>query len=261
MKHPSTVCITGASNGIGASLALAYAEKNRVLYLIGRNEKRLAEVARKCESLGAKCHTEIVDVSKKSMIKRCILKFNAIEPIDLLIANAGVTSILSDNWQPEDEAALEAVLNTNFIGVINTVNAVVPLMIKRKKGQIAIMSSINAFRGLPHAPSYSASKAGIKVYGESLRGWLALYQIQVNVIFPGYVKTNMSDKLDVFKPLMLSQEKAAIKIKKGLKVNKANIIFPKTLYYLLRLLNFLPMDLFNAISLKIKVKYHPNDEQ
>jgi len=99
-------------------------------------------------------------------------------------------------------------------------------MKKRKHGQIAIVSSLAAYRGMPITPSYCASKAAIKSYGEALRGWLAEDGIRVSVICPGFVESELSAQFFGDKPLMISSQKAASIIIKGLEKNKARISFP-----------------------------------
>jgi short-subunit dehydrogenase len=99
-------------------------------------------------------------------------------------------------------------------------------MQRRKSGQIGIVSSLAAYRGMPITPSYCASKAAVKSYGEALRGWLVNDNIKVSVICPGFVESELSAKFHGDKPMMISTEKAAHIIIKGLNKNKANISFP-----------------------------------
>lgn len=113
-------------------------------------------------------------------------------------------------------------------------------MIARRQGQLVMMSSLAGLRGLPQSPSYCASKAAILVYGQSLRSWLARYQVQVHVICPGYIETDMSQRLQGPKPFLVSCEKAAYLIQRGLKKNKACIAFPWQLVALTKLARLLP---------------------
>ena len=117
-------------------------------------------------------------------------------------------------------------------------------MRQRKRGQIAFVSSLGAYRGLAISPSYCASKAGLKAYGEALRTLLKKDNIQVSVICPGFIDSDMSKRYHDNKPFMMSAQKSALKIKKGLQRNKANITFPYFLGLGMRLLTILP----NGIS-------------
>ncbi|MCE1181136.1 MAG: SDR family NAD(P)-dependent oxidoreductase, partial [Rhodocyclales bacterium] len=121
---------------------------------------------------------------------------------------------------------VEALLEVKLKAAIRVVHAVLPTMRACGTGQIALMSSLAAYFGLPVTPTYCATKAGLKAYGESLRGWLAPEGIKVNVIMPGYVKSPMCDDMPGPKPLLCTPEQAAKAIRHGLECNKARISFP-----------------------------------
>lgn len=243
-----TIIITGATRGIGKQLALAYASQNSNLVLIARNEQQLEEVAQQCAQLGAKTIWKAIDVKDADALKAFLLEVDDKMPVDLIIANAGVASTLQPNWQEENFQDSTETFAINLHGVINTITPLLPSMIKRRRGQIAIMSSIAAFRGLPQSPSYCASKAAINIYGQSLRAWLSRYDVDVNVIFPGYVKTDMCDQLGVVpKPFLMSSKKAAKTIQNGLMKNKPCIVFPWQLNLLIKLTCALPKRLVDKI--------------
>ena len=104
-------------------------------------------------------------------------------------------------------------------------------MKQRQKGQIAVVSSLAGFCGIPSSPVYSASKAAVRVYAEVLRGNLSKYGIAVNVICPGYVKTPMTTENKFWMPFLMTPQKTASIIKKGLEKNQSRIAFPFPLYF------------------------------
>lgn len=219
------VLITGASSGIGAALALAYASPDCVLGLIGRNTERLNAVAKQCQKKGANVNIGQLDLTDPAALKSWVQSFDNQFPVTLLIANAGITNqIAHEKREKLDD--IKRLLDTNLYAVINTIDAVLPTMQQRGSGQVVLVSSLAAYRGMPVTPAYCASKAAVKSYGEALRGWLAPEGIKVNVICPGFVASNMSNNFDAPKPFMLTAEKAAEIIKHGLKKNRAIISFP-----------------------------------
>lgn len=222
--HPRTILITGGSSGIGAALALSYARTGVHLALTGRNEARLAEVARSCRVKGATVETTTTDVTDGAGLRLWIERLDASHPIDLVIANAGIGS--RSRNASEDEAATHRVLAVNVAGVLNTVFPVLPRMKRRKSGQIALVSSLAAFRGLPDVPGYSASKAAVKALGEAWRIALSPDGIGVSVVCPGFVTTRMTAANDFPMPLLMSAERAASIIMRGLARNQARIAFP-----------------------------------
>jgi short-subunit dehydrogenase len=117
-------------------------------------------------------------------------------------------------------------MQINILGVVNTIQPVAPRMMRRRRGQIAVISSIAAFTPLPHSPSYSASKAAVLNYGLSLRTLLSQHDVGVSVVCSGFVETPMIAEIADPKPFNMSAEKAASLIRAGLKKNKALIMFP-----------------------------------
>jgi short-subunit dehydrogenase len=123
---------------------------------------------------------------------------------------------------------------------MNTVLPVLPGLRARRRGQVAIVSSLAGFRGIPGAPAYCASKAAVKVWGEALRGHLAPEGIGVTVVCPGFVVSRMTAVNKFPMPLLMEVERAAAIIKRGLARNKARIVFPRRLAAAVWLLAALP---------------------
>lgn len=233
-----SIFITGASSGLGKALAYAYAGSGITLFLTGRDKRRLKAVAETVRKKGANVYFEIVDVTDKQRMQVVIDKFESIAPIDIVIANAGVSAGTAGGDESINQVLYLFEVNVN--GVIHSIAPVIDYMKKRQRGQIALMSSLSAYRGLPGAPTYSASKAAVKVFGEGLRGVLASDNIGVTVITPGYVKTPLTDRNNYYMPFLIDCKKAARIIKKRLQGNPARIAFPLPLYFVVWFLSILP---------------------
>jgi len=238
MQHPQSILITGASSGIGEALALAYAAPGVFLALSGRDRGRLDQVAAACRGAGAEVATAAVDVRDKDALVAWMAEQDRTAPLDLVVANAGVSAGTGSFGETDRQA--RDILAVNVDGVVNTVLAGAALMRPRRRGQIAIMSSQAAFRGFPGAPAYCASKAAVRVWGEALRGMLRREGLGVTVICPGYVKSRMTARNDFPMPFLMEADKAAGIIKRGLAADKARIIFPRRLFAAVWLLALLP---------------------
>jgi short-subunit dehydrogenase len=241
--EPSTILITGATGGIGAALARVYAQPGRMLILHGRDTARLASLTQECETRGAQVHGVTFDLSDAAAAIKALRSVSGEHAIDLAIVNAGVSSAIGNGLEAENWDAARAVLAVNLDGAIATVAGVLPAMRRRGAGQIAIVSSLAAYFGLPITPIYCASKAAVKAYGEALRGWLAPQGIAVNVVMPGFVRTPMSERFPGAKPWLMSPERAATLIRRGLQRNQARIAFPRTLAFGMWCLSVLPAGL------------------
>jgi short-subunit dehydrogenase len=239
-QEPTTVLITGATSGIGAALARSYARAGRILLLHGRDTERLGSVTRECESRGAEVHGVTFDLRDAATTIDTLRGLSSHYIIDLVIVNAGVSSSIGKGLEAENWDTAKAVLAVNLDGAIATVASVLPDMRRRGSGQIAIISSLAAYFGLPVTPIYCASKAAVKVYGEALRGWLAPQGIAVNVVMPGFVQTPMSERFPGAKPWLMSPERAATLIRRGLERNRARIAFPRVLAWGMWCLTALP---------------------
>lgn len=221
------ILITGASGSIGRELALAYAAPGTDLLLQGRNEaNKLRHTAALCEAKGANVSCHLLDLTALDYIAHWMADLLAEAPIDLLIANAGMNIHVSENGESEDWIEASRLIDLNLKANMALVSAVLPSMRANGHGQIALVSSLAGYFGLPRTPAYCASKAGLKAYGESLRGWLASEGIKVNVVMPGYVVSDMENAMPGPKPFRLSAKAAALAINKGLSRNKARISFP-----------------------------------
>ena len=253
ITHPSAILITGAGSGLGAALARIYALPGVTLFLGGRNAERLEQTAELCRARGAEAHPQTVDVRNRAAMEEWIGACDRLRPVELLIANAGISG--GTGAHPAENAdQTYDIFDTNVTGVLNTVLPAIPAMTLRGCGQIALISSLSALRGLPSAPAYSAGKAAVKHYGEALRGMLSKTGVRVNVVCPGYIRTPMTDVNRFPMPFIMSADKAAAIIARGLAKNRSRIAFPLRLHVPLWLLSCLSPGLTDAFFSALPAK-------
>ena len=225
MQRFTSIVITGASSGIGEALALDYAAPGIALALSGRDARRLDAVAAACRARGATVDAGRIDVVDRAKLAEWVTAFDDAHPVDLVIANAGI-SIDKDNSALDDFSVVRRTLDVNFGGMLNTLEPLVARMKARRKGQIAVVSSLAGFVGLPYSASYNASKAAVRVWGESIRYVLRKTGIGVSVICPGFVESRLTANTPFKMPFMMTSERASKIIRKGLAHDKARIAFP-----------------------------------
>lgn len=249
-----TILITGASSGIGAALAHGYSKLGITLILMARDAVRVKVVAKSCRARGANVQIGIIDVTDKQAMADFIVRMDEATPIDLVIANAGISSGSFEGH--ETIAMAEKVFDVNFTGVINTIHPVIERMKARGRGHIAIMSSLAGICALPSAPAYSASKAAVRVYGDALRGMLRPHKITVSVICPGWITTPLTDKNSFPMPFIMSVERATHIIISNLEKKDARVAFPFLLYMALRIIAFLPVCVSDFLLRQLAKKPH-----
>lgn len=214
-----TILITGASSGIGAALAREYAASGVRLVLCGRDTARLDSVANDCRVAGAIVEASVLDVTDRAAMRAWIEAADSGGPIDVAIANAGVSGGGSED-------ADRKIFDVNLGGVLNTIHPALDRMTARGSGTLALVSSIAGNRGFPSAPAYSASKAAVLAYGEGLRGRLRGSGIVVCVICPGFVRSRITDRNDFTMPFFMEADRAARIVRRGLENGQAKISFP-----------------------------------
>ena len=218
------IYLTGATSGIGEHLAYKYAKRGAFLALSGRRKEKLSDVAKKCEEFGGKVVTYCLDVTDQHATKESIEDFlSKIPSIDLVIANAGYGFV--DQIHKGDPTELNKVIDINVNGVINTVVPFMPSMIKNDKGHIAIIGSVASHFAWPGAGAYAASKHAVKALSISWRRTLPT-NVDVTLICPGFVKSEMTDSMGTMTPFMISTEDGVNRIVKALDKKKKMFIFP-----------------------------------
>lgn len=246
------VWITGASTGIGKSLAVLAAQKGAKVAITARSKDTLIAVVNQITAAGNTAFAFEGDVTSiaqmKDVSKQIEQKFG---PIDILVSNAGT-------YAPTDPASFSSetyqdIMRLNYGGLLTCIEAVLPSMLLRSNGYIVGVASLVGYRGLPRACSYGASKAAVINFLESLRFDVEPYGISVSVVNPGFVKTPLTDKNDFEMPFLIDSDEAAKAIVKGLENKDFEIHFPKSLSYIFKLLRILPYSLYHTlISWKTK---------
>jgi short-subunit dehydrogenase len=258
MRAPyRSVVVTGASSGLGALLAAAYAGRDTALGLVGRDAERLAATAARCRSAGADVAVGTLDVAEGDALAAWLLEFDRVHPVELLIANAGI------ELGPEPESFGEPIemtlrqISVNFVGAVHTIAPLVPAMCRRGRGRVAVIASVAAYRGMPYNPGYCASKAGLRAYAEALRPRVARYGVGVSVACPGFFTSPMTDRWDGPTPFLLSGERAAQQIKRGIDRGRARIAFPWPLAFAMRFCDLVPAAVGDAILRGFRFQIRP----
>ncbi|MDP4004128.1 SDR family oxidoreductase [Methylobacterium sp. NEAU K] len=239
------ILITGASSGIGAALARHYAQADVSLILVGRNTERLETVARDCRASGAAVESARLDTRDRAAAIALVHRADAAGALDLVIANAAVNGGNQKGEVETEETAFETA-DINYTGSLNVVLPALTLMLKRGRGQIALMSSLAAYAPLQDAPAYSGAKAALVAHGLALRQKVGPRGVKVNVVTPGYVKTPMGGELKGWRPLEMSADDAAVHIAKGIAADRDVIAFPFILAALARTVLLLPESIRRA---------------
>jgi len=243
-----SILITGGSSGIGFAIAKELAGSGVFLTVTGRDEERLNQIGNALSQMGADVITRACDVTDSVAMQNLIDEAEARAPLDLVIANAGISGGSSATLSAQEQA--RHIMQTNVIGVMNTVQPAIECMSARKQGHIAIVSSLAGLRGLPTAPAYSASKVAVKAWGDAIRPGLRTDGLGLSVIYPGFVKSRITDQNDFPMPFFMPAERAAKIIVKGLECGKASISFPWQMALMMKLLAMLPATIFDRIMVK-----------
>ncbi|HIN25886.1 MAG TPA: SDR family NAD(P)-dependent oxidoreductase [Candidatus Marinimicrobia bacterium] len=241
------IFITGASSGIGESLAYYYAQKHATVGIAARRIERLQSVARKCNDLGGNSVVYHLDVSDQDNCKKAAEDFLSVTGgIDIVIANAGIGG--EDNISSGDPSAINDILKINILGVTNTVIPFIPIMEKQGSGKIGIISSIASFRGLPDHGGYSSSKAALRFIADSWEHKLVRHKITITTILPGWIASEMTAKHEFKMAFLMDSDKAAIKIANAIQRGKRKLILPWQWNFIVPIFRLLPRQLIRALT-------------
>ncbi|WP_152051463.1 SDR family NAD(P)-dependent oxidoreductase [Tautonia marina] len=228
MSHrlAETIYLTGAGRGIGRATALALAARGYRLGLIDRDAEGLREVAERLDSSGCHHAVRCADVTDLASVRAATAELDSkVGPPDVLVACAGVGGLtLLPDLQPE---ALRTMLDVNVVGVAHAIDAVLPGMIARKRGHLVGISSVAGYRGMPWMAAYSASKAALTTYLEGLRPALKRRGVTITTVYPGFVRTAMTEGTPFRRPIrMMEPEQAAAYLVRAIERRPRDAVFP-----------------------------------
>lgn len=248
--------ITGAGNGIGREVARLLAKRGRMIAAFDHHAEGLHSLRSECLRDNLVCEIRTVDVTDaETLAAQAADVERHMGPIGLLVACAGVAR--ETPVQGMNARDIERIIRLNLIGVSNSVAAVLPAMLERRRGHVAAISSLASFRGLPNQMAYSASKAGLNALMESLRLDVAQYGIDVTTICPGWTRTRQTEAefhhADLM-PLEYTSGQVVMAIERRLRFHA----FPRWVAWQLRLMRLLPVWLQDFLLLRrmrqLKVK-------
>ena len=252
--NKKVVWITGASSGIGKSLALKFAKEGWNVAISARRENLLNEISESNENI----KSFPLDVTDKNKCK------DVFDKVKNEFGNVDICFFSTGTWSPKKEKdidveQIENVFKVNFFGTLNCIKAVEEYFKNKKGGTITIVSSIAGYRGLPNTTGYGPSKSALISLAESLYFDFEKQNVRVCLVSPGFIKTPMTDKNDFKMPFLKTPEFSADKIYDGL-INKKNfeIHFPKELTLTLKLLKLLPSKVYFNLVKKL-TKYQKNN--
>jgi short-subunit dehydrogenase len=242
------VLLTGASSGIGEGLALALAERGATLGLVARRETELRELAATCEQAGGVARVLPCDVTDAAAIQKAADAMrDEFGRIDILIANAGIggNNVETRALQPD---AVKKVIDINLQGAANSVYAVLPDMLKRGSGHLVAISSLAGIRGLPKSAAYSASKAGMTAFFESVRLDVLHKGVDVTIIQPGFIKTPLTAGRHNKMPFLMELDEAIPLFLRAIERKKKFAAFPWQLATIVRAGRIFPAWLYDRVA-------------
>ena len=257
MSPPRCVVLSGASRGLGAALAERFAAPGVALRLVARSRAGLEAVAARCAARGAAVEVFACDVREAAPLRERLEVWDAARPVDLVVANAGISRGTAPGGEPEGWAGASEQVAVNLLGAMNLVEPLLPGMRARRAGQVALVASVAAYRGLPDAPGYAASKAGLRVYGEGLRAQLGPRGVAVTVVLPGFFESDMGARWRGRRPLAMGLDRAAGIVHRGILARRGRVAFPLALAALLRVVDAMPAGVSDWMVRRMRFRIAP----
>ncbi|MCC6204194.1 MAG: SDR family NAD(P)-dependent oxidoreductase [Hyphomicrobiales bacterium] len=243
----SVIWITGAGKGIGRALALELSARGNTIAASARTAEDLATLAAEAGTQGGPIHAYPLDVTDSEAVAQIAARIaRELGPPDLVVLNAGTHAETSA--ARFDLAAFRQVIETNIMGAANCLSALLPGMMERGGGRVALVASVAGYRGLPGAGAYGASKAALIALGEALKPELEKSGVELSLINPGFVDTPLTRRNTFPMPFLMEPGKAARIIADGLEKHRFEIVFPWQMTLLMKLLGILPYPLFFAVT-------------
>jgi len=242
------IFLTGSSSGIGEALALALGSKGATLGLLARRRQLLVDLASRCEEAGGKAQIFECDVVDSDAVHGAADKFRSqFGDIDIMIANAGIGGN-DDATRSYEPVAVKRLIDVNLMGAVNAIHAVVPQMVERRSGHLVGISSLAGFRGLPKSAAYSASKAAMTAFFESLRLDVAEHGIDVTIIQPGFIRTPLTDGRTANMPFLMELDDAIPHFIRAIEKKKRFAAFPWQLATIVRAGKIMPSWLYDRVA-------------
>lgn len=240
--------ITGASSGIGRSLARSLAARGETIVAAARRKELLDALVAEIETGGGRALAVQCDVTQGDQVRRaCAEAIKSFGPIDRLIANAGGGERASvDDFRAEP---IEQMLTLNVVGAANCIEAVLPAMLARRSGHIVVMSSLAGWRGLPGAAGYSAAKAALTAMAEALRVDCRGRGVDVTVLSPGFVATRERKKP---RPFEVPLDAATERMVAAILARRRSCAFPLPMVMMAGVLRCLPAWLYDLIAARLR---------
>jgi len=243
--------ITGASSGLGAGLARRLATSGYAVALAARRVERLEQVAAAVRAAGGTALPLACDVREPEQIRAAVATaVRELGPVDLLVANAGISGMT--RTEALSAEVVEHVMRTNFLGPVHAVEAVLPSMLERRSGHLVAVGSLAGYGGLPRSAAYSASKGALHNFFESLRLDLRGTGVDVTVITPGYVKTELTAKNDHRMAFLLELDDAVERMARGIERRDALVAFPLPLFAVVWMAQVLPAAIYDRIGSRVR---------
>ena len=234
------ILITGATSGIGKQLALDYQKDGHEIWVIGRNQEALDELAE------AGFHTARLDLSDRT---ESLQWFSTLTAVDLAVLNAGSCEYID---LPEfDSALVSRVMRANVESVAISIEGILPALRNGTTPHLVVVGSSASYLPLPRAEAYGSSKAAVAYMVNTLRLDLHRENIAVSLVSPGFVETPLTRKNDFPMPFQVSVHEASKRIRNGIARRKNDIHFPKRFTYILKALSLLPNSVWTAVGKRL----------
>lgn len=231
--------ITGASSGIGWEMAKELARRGCHVGLMARRRERLEALAAECQALGVRAVVAPADVAQRDNVLAAFQSLRQqLGPIDLLIANSGIGR--PTPLEPLDMGSVDHMIRVNYLGVIYSIEGVLPEMLQRRRGHLVAISSLAAYKAMPGESGYCSSKAAVNAYLEGLRIQLRNRGIHVTTVCPGFIRTPMTEVNEFPMPFVMDADRAARKIIHAIGRKKKVYDFPLATNLMIRSLRWMP---------------------